>query len=163
MRRHVTPCPSSRSPTASAHSAAHTAAVPPCRCHPQLARLCYTSPHHLAEAPLGFFLAQVLVLAAVLNPATDLRRLGSRSRGEHGPSQAWSAVHLGCGVVLCFASASASALALLAKIVCMCTVPCGFVCQPSHISPSMRSNCGYGCVGINGRLWNSRPRFLLPS
>lgn len=59
------------SPLASAHSAAHTAAVPQCRCRPQLARLCYTSPHHPAGPPLGFILALVLALAAVLILAYD--------------------------------------------------------------------------------------------
>lgn len=58
------------------------------------------------------------------------------------------------GAVLCFCFCSAL-LCLLKLSAC---VPCSSVCQPSHISLSMRSSCGYGWVGIHRRLRNSRPR-----
>lgn len=126
------------SSTVPAHSAAHTAAVPPCRCRPQLARLCYTSPHQPA-------VVVVLILAPWLS--TNLW-----SRGAHGPCRVWSAVLLGCSA-LC----SRSAPALLAKIVCVCPVQLRLSAVP-YLSLSMRSSCGYGCVGIHRRLQNSRPR-----
>lgn len=90
----------------SAHSAAHTAAVPPCRCRPQL---CQTLLHltHLTTwpgAPLAFFLALVLGLglAVVLIPATDCEpTLAAEASMGHLELR----VRCSCGALLASASA----------------------------------------------------------
>lgn len=101
------PCDVTSRQCLSAHSAAHTAAVPPCRCRPQLCQTLLHLTHLIAwpGAPLAFSLALVLGLglAAVLIPATDCEPT-SCSRVEHGPPRASSAVQLWCSACFCFCS-----------------------------------------------------------
>lgn len=131
------------SPLVSPHSAAHTAAVPQCRCRPQLARLCYTSPQHPA-GPIWaspslwcWFWPRSLILASDCEPtlAAEASRghLERRVRCSWGVAVLCSVSPLRCAALLCLLRLSAF-------------VPCRLLCQPSHIPLSMRSNCGYGCV-----------------
>lgn len=135
-------CPLGRS-----HGCRPTTSVPPSACR---ILLHFTSPYLTTwPGPLGFSLALVLALAMVsvlapgFQPTLELSRAWAIPSVECGAAS----VQLRCGAVLCFACWNCLHVHRAAPSV-----------RPSHISASMRSSCGYGCVGIHRRLWNSRPR-----